>query len=176
MPQKDKEARKLYLKEYYQRNKEHIKAKSKSWSESPDGKVKRQVFLEKYNKKNKAKIIAGQAKCYQNNKDKYKERIQLRLKEHSELVAKVKQHYGCMSDDCKWSGGYDGAILDLHHIDPSEKELRVSSMLCRTKSVIAKEINKCLVLCSNCHRLLHIKQIVSVTRRCSVSDELMVLE
>lgn len=49
------------------------------------------------------------------------------------------------------------ACLDFHHTDPTKKEFNVSTIIYSTYSVetIMKEINKCIVLCSNCHRKLH---------------------
>jgi hypothetical protein len=47
--------------------------------------------------------------------------------------------------------------LDFHHLDPSTKEFNISQMLhdgCSFKRLL-KEIGKCLLLCSNCHRKLH---------------------
>ena len=45
------------------------------------------------------------------------------------------------------------AALDFDHIDPANKKYTVGKM---TKTDIAKmwvEVTKCLVLCSNCHRI-----------------------
>lgn len=49
------------------------------------------------------------------------------------------------------------ACLEFHHLDPSVKEKSVSKMASSTysRAKIMKEINKCIVLCSNCHRKLH---------------------
>lgn len=46
--------------------------------------------------------------------------------------------------------------LDLHHVDPCQKEMNVSSVIARrTWDRVLVEINKCVVVCSNCHRKLH---------------------
>lgn len=49
------------------------------------------------------------------------------------------------------------ACLDFHHTDPKEKNVEISKLIGNTFSVkyIMKEIKKCEVLCSNCHRKLH---------------------
>lgn len=46
--------------------------------------------------------------------------------------------------------------LDLHHIDPSTKLYSVSSRVGSAgfKAILA-EVDKCIVLCAICHRLLH---------------------
>jgi hypothetical protein len=47
-------------------------------------------------------------------------------------------------------------VLDFHHINPKEKEYEVSSLIrIGNKKRVLDEINKCKVLCANCHRDLH---------------------
>jgi hypothetical protein len=52
------------------------------------------------------------------------------------------------------------ACLDFHHENPNTKELTVSEMVAKelSKKRIIEEINKCTVLCSNCHRKLHYEE------------------
>lgn len=45
--------------------------------------------------------------------------------------------------------------LTFHHLDSSEKELRLGDAHCRKWEVIVKELDKCILLCSNCHAELH---------------------
>lgn len=46
--------------------------------------------------------------------------------------------------------------LDLHHLNPKEKEYSIGSLSSRIKfERLMQEIEKCVVLCSNCHRKLH---------------------
>jgi hypothetical protein len=170
MPYKDKDKQREYHKEYYHKNKPKITANAKK----PKRKKKRKAYLKKYTKRKKGFIATGKAKCYRRKRGKYKRRITARLQEHTRLVGNIKKHYGCMSNDCKWSGEFDYAILDLHHCDPKEKVENVSQLLHRSKQAIAREVNKCVVLCANCHRLYHIRNIQSWTTRCSVNDKLMV--
>ena len=48
-------------------------------------------------------------------------------------------------------------LLDFHHRDMKEKDFGISYMVHYgfSKKKILKEIDKCDVLCSNCHRELH---------------------
>ena len=59
---------------------------------------------------------------------------------------------GCSKCGLKFDGTND-CVFDLHHINPEEKEYRPSDI----KSVehFKKEAEKCIVLCANCHRLIH---------------------
>lgn len=54
----------------------------------------------------------------------------------------------------------DWRLLDMHHEDPSQKDMEVSSMVTAGygQKRIELEISKCLVLCCKCHRLLHWQQ------------------
>ena len=46
--------------------------------------------------------------------------------------------------------------LDLHHRDPSTKEYDIAAKASRMNpDVLRAEIDKCDVLCANCHRDLH---------------------
>ena len=46
------------------------------------------------------------------------------------------------------------AALDFHHLDPNEKDFGVKNNL-RTKEKAIKEMDKCILDCSNCHREIH---------------------
>lgn len=47
------------------------------------------------------------------------------------------------------------APFDFHHLDPTSKELSISDAVCRSWDNLIKEIDKCVLLCSNCHRIEH---------------------
>lgn len=50
---------------------------------------------------------------------------------------------------------YYGA-LEFHHRDPAKKKFDLSTKgLTRSWDRIRKEVNKCLLLCANCHRETH---------------------
>lgn len=55
--------------------------------------------------------------------------------------------------------GYDKCLasLDLHHINPSEKELSLGGIRANPKSwkKIVSELRKCILVCSNCHGEIH---------------------
>jgi len=51
--------------------------------------------------------------------------------------------------------------LDFHHLDPSKKEIRISSLsLKKFDSDVKEELDKCILVCANCHRELHFKEII----------------
>lgn len=70
------------------------------------------------------------------------------------FVDAVKLYYCCTNPDCKWDGPFEPGMLEFHHIDRSTKQNNIALMVGRQKlQTIAEEMNKCCVLCSNCHRL-----------------------
>ena len=66
------------------------------------------------------------------------------------LVSRYKRFCGCFI-----CGEKEPVCLDLHHTDPSQKDADPSSLCNRSKDRLKKEIRKCVVLCSNCHRKVH---------------------
>lgn len=168
MPYKNKEDAKQYAKRYYQKNKEKIAKNSRK----PENLTKRLKYIKKYNEDNKEANALTQARWYQNNKQKAKKRIKSRYERHSDLLSDVKLYYGCMNLDCKWVESYVVDILDFHHCDPDQKNDSVSRMINCSKNIIAKEVNKCVVLCCNCHRLAHIGQI-KLNAKCKVNNDLI---
>ena len=53
--------------------------------------------------------------------------------------------------------GYDKCIdaLDFHHIDPDSKEISIGDSNNRIFENVKSELDKCILLCSNCHREVH---------------------
>lgn len=49
---------------------------------------------------------------------------------------------------------YHGA-LEFHHLDPSEKDVEWTRLRLRNWEKIKIELNKCILLCANCHREEH---------------------
>lgn len=46
--------------------------------------------------------------------------------------------------------------LEFHHVDPSKKDFSISNVRSLTfNNVIKEELDKCILLCSNCHREEH---------------------
>lgn len=52
-------------------------------------------------------------------------------------------------------------LLDFHHLDPKKKSFEITSVLYyygygkKALQLVRKEIKKCILLCSNCHRDFH---------------------
>ena len=59
--------------------------------------------------------------------------------------------------NCSNCGENHPSCLEFHHLDPLKKEFGISDAVgsLMSKESIIEEIEKCIVLCSNCHRKLH---------------------
>lgn len=45
--------------------------------------------------------------------------------------------------------------LEFHHLDPNEKDFGVSQNITRNIEDLKAEVDKCILLCSNCHAEIH---------------------
>ena len=55
---------------------------------------------------------------------------------------------------------YMGA-LEFHHLDPKQKDFNLAHMKKYTfDDKVKKELDKCILVCSNCHRELHAKMVI----------------
>lgn len=58
---------------------------------------------------------------------------------------------------CSMCGGiFPPCVYDFHHIIPQKRKITWGSQFLNWSwDKVEKEINKCILLCANCHRLLH---------------------
>ena len=75
-----------------------------------------------------------------------------KYQQKKQIVQDLKSQYTCAK--CGDSRGY---VLDFHHIDPDKKEQTVARMTSNNYQLnkVYNEIQKCIVLCANCHREFH---------------------
>ncbi len=99
-----------------------------------------------------------QKKHYQKKKDYYKNKAK-------EYKVRVKEQFDEFkkSLSCKICGENHPATLDFHHKNPEEKEIIISKAVGRNWgwNSLKKEIDKCDVLCANCHRKLHYNESIA---------------
>ena len=72
---------------------------------------------------------------------------------YNERVKWVNEYKGTLK--CKKCGESRYYLLDFHHRDPHDKKCSVSDTLRNSKEATISEIEKCDVLCANCHREWH---------------------
>ena len=104
---------------------------------------------------NPDKIRKSRCEWYARNREKAKASIKKRSEEIKEWFAELKTGLSCSSCGCK-----DHRVLEFHHRDPGTKKENISKMVIDGfgREKILKEIDKCDVLCANCHRILHYEQ------------------
>lgn len=92
--------------------------------------------------------------------DKAKKSKAAYMAAHSDFINKYKSLKGC-----KHCSENDPCCLDFHHTDEESKEFNISRARAnKSLTNIMNEIDKCEVLCSNCHRKLHAGRILKCPR------------
>lgn len=105
------------------------------------GKCKQEKPINEYYKKSKLSTRhAGYCKSCANS---------IRLKIHQQNKIKSINYKGGKCENC----GYCKCIaaLTFHHLDPSEKEFNISRFMGANFEKLKVELDKCKLLCSNCH-------------------------
>ncbi len=99
------------------------------------------------------------------NKIKRREVDRLRALKTGEYLRSIKEALSC--EVC---GESRAVCLDFHHRDASTKSFSVGLHSNRAFAVIDTEIAKCMVICSNCHRVLH-SQLRLERIKCTPEEE-----
>lgn len=124
---------------------------------------------EEYNARQRAWYYANLERARENgrrNAEKYRNRNHekcsaatevsriKRWKRNRAFIDSYKTFFGCR----RCHGQFDPVALDLHHVNEEEKEFTVSAWMHRASILaLVKELEKCEVLCANCHRIEHVK-------------------
>lgn len=100
------------------------------------------AYQRKWKRENREKIIRSERKR------------RMRNKQH---MIKRKMEFGC--SQCSYNE--HPAALDFDHIDPSKKTKGISQLANGTGSIkkLDAEMDKCIVLCANCHRVKSAKDL-----------------
>ena len=82
------------------------------------------------------------------------------VKKNSDLKKKAIDYLGGKCIDC--SGVFEDCVYDFHHVDMSTKEGNPSYFLKGTSKWerAKEELDKCVLLCANCHRVRHFSRII----------------
>lgn len=106
---------------------------------------KRELPLTQYYSRGNGKLRSECKECH----SKY---VKRKYQERKGAIGDVKGSIGCAK-----CGDVRSYVLDFHHKDPSIKDANIARMTSNKNRLedIQKEIDKCVVLCSNCHREFH---------------------
>ena len=124
------------IREYYKSN--TLEETAKFFNVSP-------TTVKKYSD-NKRSILSKEEK-----RERHNQRVSNRRRECKRILVEYK---GGRCIKC----GYDKYIgaLEFHHIDPTQKDFNISN---KGKTIslenLKKEVDKCDLVCSNCHKEIH---------------------
>jgi len=90
---------------------------------------------------------------YKRDRDKHTQYI---MKRRDDKKSKLIEYFGNACHDCKDS--FPPCCYDFHHLDPSAKSFEIAPRLDGNIDTIMEEVKKCIMLCSNCHRIRHYKE------------------
>ena len=96
--------------------------------------------------------LSSNQRYYLKNKESEKQRVAERKKELKNWFKDFKSKFAC--EKC---GEERSACLEFHHKKPEKKEFEISNGVSNSysKNRIKNEVEKCAVLCSNCHKIKH---------------------
>ncbi len=96
-------------------------------------------------------ILTGKQRKFCSSKCKNKFNVNVLRKK---LKLNALEYKGGKCEKCGYSKC--SRALEFHHLDPSEKDFGISNKgHTRPWETIRSELDKCLLLCSNCHAEIH---------------------
>lgn len=96
---------------------------------------------------------------YANNKDSQSIRVKKNRELSRQKVYNFLKKYYNNDLKCAHCGESDVRCLQFHHNDPIKKESYITTMCYQGYGIekIKKELDKCVLLCANCHCKIHNK-------------------
>ena len=85
-----------------------------------------------------------------NHKDRYNKLYRERRLARKERAVQYK---GGVCTHCKQI--VHVAAFDFHHLDTTQKDIDPGLLMSASDEVLFKELDKCILLCANCHRKEH---------------------
>lgn len=89
---------------------------------------------------------------------KYADRREYLIKAVSEKRRKIREQAICYKGGKCQICGYNKCqqALEFHHLDKNEKDFGISQKgFTRSWEKIISELDKCILVCANCHREIH---------------------
>ena len=120
-------------------------------------KVKRKEYNDRYKTKYPERITEQKISYKKRHKDILRTKNSKRQKETTRKhKIQAIEYLGGSCFDCK--GKFIPACYDFHHLDPSIKDKEIAKLMSRSFENIKIELDKCVLLCANCHRIRHAKE------------------
>ena len=95
---------------------------------------------------------------YLANKEKHIAGVKKRKEVTKRIVDEIKKNSSCQK-----CGENHPACLEFHHTNPNGKDDTISVLRSSgSKEKLIRELDKCIILCANCHRKLHADMVSTV--------------
>ncbi len=159
---KCKVCRILIRKDQYQHNKEHELTYGKQYRSNNEAKEK--ARCKRYRELNPEKVKESRERYIENNPEKVKERRKKWAQTNKDLVNKYSKNHKDvrrefldlikLEEGCQLCGYNEHPrALQFDHINPQDKEFTISALYTCAMSRLLSELDKCRVLCANCHSI-----------------------
>ena len=114
------------------------------------------MSTQQWREENQDKLRTYRREYYKRNKESEKSRITKTNKIRKDLIRKWLDDYKSTHKCLKCEETHIGC-LEFHHRDPAQKDIEIAAAVRVGWSIdkIKEEIEKCDILCANCHRKLH---------------------
>jgi len=107
--------------------------------------------FKKWKENNRKSFLAYQRKYNEGRKEKKKQEAAKKRKEIRLFLHEYKKDKSC--EICGYNKVPD--ILVFHHVDQGQKSFKIAERNSSTVEILKEEIEKCILVCPNCHRKLH---------------------
>lgn len=145
-----------FVKEYNRRFKQlpEMKEYKKQYNNRPEVKLRNLLKKRDYNARPEIKLYKRK---YMNERYLKKGVFLNRIRRNKFFDIKMKavEYKGGKCVDCKFN--LHLAALCFHHINKNEKEYSIKDLLRRGFEQAKPELDKCVLLCFNCHQIRHFK-------------------
>ena len=98
------------------------------------------------------KICGNKFKDYQNRGRARCGSCNTKIRRYRAKATAIK-YLGEKCSSCGWEGNQ--AALQFHRIDPKKKEFTIGNVANKKWEFIKNELEKCILLCANCHAIKH---------------------
>ena len=119
--------------------------------------IKRKEYNDRYKQKHTERIKE------QDERYRIRHREQINISKRNWQKVKGRQnklraieYLGGHCTDC--GNKFPPYVYDFHHLDPTIKEYSVTRLMGRKWEGIVPELDKCILLCANCHRIRENKE------------------
>ena len=113
-------------------------------------------YQREWKKRNPGKYTKYMRRYKETHRGVLVERGRIRQRKYRDWMDGIKVGHG----GCHNCGEKDPCCLDFHHRDPEMKSFNVGSTCNVSQKALESEIEKCDIVCANCHRKLYGRRVL----------------